>query len=173
MPGLPPAAGLPTGRVLLSLYDPGALWFEAAIPERHSAAIQVGGAAEILIPAASLAVPGTFTEVVPGVDEASRAFLVRLELSPSAALKVGMLGQVRFAAAQRPAVLIPAEAVVRRGQLDTVFLAANGRAQLRLVRPGKRAGERLEILSGLAAGETVILNPWESLRDGDPVPAQP
>jgi RND family efflux transporter MFP subunit len=173
MPGLPPTAGLPTGRVLLNLYDPEALWFEAPIPERHSAAVQVGGVAEVVVPAANLAAAGKFIEVVPGIDEGSRTFLARLELAPAPALKVGMLGQVRFAAGQRQALVIPAEALLRRGQLDTVFLAANSRAQLRLVRPGKPAGDRLEILSGLAAGEVVILNPWESLRDGDPVSTQP
>ena len=81
--------------------------------------------------------PGTFAEVVPGVDEVSRSFLARLDLSSAPALKIGMLGQVRFAAGQRRVLAIPAEAVVRRGQLDTVFLAANGRAQLRLVQIGR------------------------------------
>lgn len=167
MPGLPASAGMPSGRVLLSLYDPEALWLETAVPERHSAAIQVGGPAEAVLPAASLRWQGKFVEVVPGVDEVSRTFLARLELPASPALKVGMLGKVRFAAGQRRMIRVPPEALLRRGQLDTAFVVVQGRAQLRLVRPGRPAGDRVEILSGLAAGESLLLNPGETLRDGD------
>lgn len=169
MPGLPASAGLPSGRVLLTLYDPEALWLEAAIPERHAGAVQVGGAAEATLSAAGLNWQGRFVEVVPGIDEVSRTFPARLDLPASPAVKVGMLGKIRFAAGQRQAIEIPAAALLRRGQLDTVFVVVQDRAQLRLVRPGRTAGDRVEILSGLAAGEALLLNPWESLRDGDPV----
>jgi hypothetical protein len=83
-----------------------------------------------------------------------------------------MFGRVRFVTGEAKSIKIPAEALVARGQLDTVFLVSEGRAQLRLVRSGKRTADQVEILSGLEAGETLILNPAESLRDGDPVESE-
>ena len=49
---------------------------------------------------------------------------------------------------------VPASAVIQRGQLEIVFVEAGRRAQLRLVKTGKRFGSELEIVSGIADGET-------------------
>jgi RND family efflux transporter MFP subunit len=167
MPGLPAYLGYPAGRVLMTIYDPDALWFEALIPERYSAAVTVGAKAAISISSAGVALEGAFVEVVPNVDEFSRAFMARVDLPPSPSLKPGMFGRARFVTGEARSIQIPAGALVARGQLDTVFLASGGKAQLRLVRGGKRTGDKVEVLSGLAAGETLIVNPAESLRDGD------
>ncbi len=172
MPGLPAYLGYPAGRILMTIYDPDALWFEALVPERYSAAVTVGAKAEITISQAGVALEGKFIEVVPNVDDVSRTFMARVDLPPSPLLKLGMFGRIRFVTGEASSIKIPAEAVVARGQLDTVFLLSEGRAQLRLVRRGKRTADKVEILSGLKDGETLILNPAESLRDGDPVESE-
>ena len=60
---------------------------------------------------------------------------------------------------------VPADALVHRGSLTGVYVAADGRAALRWLRlsPDGR------VLAGLAGGEQVILSPPAGLEDGDPV----
>lgn len=71
-------------------------------------------------------------------------------------------------------VYIPRAALVERGGLPGVFvLNTDNVARFRLVRPGKNAGERLEILSGLRAGETLVLGDLTDVRDGSPVITKP
>ncbi len=167
MPGLPTEVGFPSGRVLMTVYDPQVLWFEARIPERFAPHVSVGGRADVLIASAGIALQGKFAEVLPVVDEGSRTFTARIHLPAHPALKLGMFGRARFVTGERQAVDIPAAAVVERGQLDVVFIQAGGQAHLRLVRIGRRQGDLVEVLSGLSAGETVVLNPRADLRDGD------
>jgi multidrug efflux pump subunit AcrA (membrane-fusion protein) len=66
---------------------------------------------------------------------------------------------------------VPASAVVRRGQLEIVYVVANKRAQMHLVKTGKQTGQELEILSGLDAGDTVVVDGAARLTDGQPVEA--
>jgi RND family efflux transporter MFP subunit len=167
MPGLPSEIGFPSGRNLMTIYDPGALWFEARIPERFSPHVSVGTKAGVVIASANLKLDGKFVEVLPVVDESTRSFTARVNLPAHPALKLGMFGRARFATGQRTVIEIPENAVIERGQLDGVFIHSAGKAHLRLIRLGKRNSGNVEILSGLAAGEKVILNPRANLRDGD------
>lgn len=169
VPGLAGAQGFASGATLMTIYDPEALWFEAAIPERYATSVKVGTQARIVLDAFQHEVDGRFVEVVPGVDDVARTFIARIDLPASSDLKLGMFGRVRFPTGERWIVEAPTHAVVPRGQLDTVFVVDAGKARLRLVRTGRPTERGIEILSGLKAGERVILNPPQNLRDGDPV----
>ena len=70
------------------------------------------------------------------------------------------------------ALRVPAEAVTTIGQMERVFVARDGRAELRLVKAGAVRGGRVEILSGLAEGERVVVTPPAGLREGQPLQAQ-
>lgn len=169
MPVLPASFGSPAGRILMEIYDPRALWFEVSIPERYSRTVKVGGKAGVVIGSANLSIQSRFVEVEPSVDERARTFTARINLPRKSDLKLGMFGRVRFVSGQYTALTIPEVALLERGQLDVVFVHADGQARLRLVRCGKRNSGQVEILSGLASGDKVILNPPKSLRDGDQV----
>jgi len=67
---------------------------------------------------------------------------------------------------------VPASALVVRGQMEMVFVLAKGSAQLRLIKTGKRVGDELEVLSGLEAGEQVVVEGARALVDGQPVRAE-
>ena len=68
---------------------------------------------------------------------------------------------------------VPVSAFVIRGQMETVFVATNQRAQLRLVKAGKRSGDEVEIISGLSAGESVVVEGTAALTDGQPLTLRP
>jgi multidrug efflux pump subunit AcrA (membrane-fusion protein) len=60
---------------------------------------------------------------------------------------------------------------VRRGQLSLVYVLDEGHARMRAVTPGAAAGDAVEILAGLAAGEVVVMAPPPALTDGAPIKA--
>ena len=69
-------------------------------------------------------------------------------------------------------MFVPPPALVRRGQLDLLFVAADGKAQMRLVRIGKETAQGIEVISGLAPNETVVVEGAGLLRDGQPLQTQ-
>lgn len=172
VPGLAGGQGFASGATLMTIYDPDALWFEGAIPERYAPSVKVGSQARLVLGPSQSEVEGRFVEVVPGIDDVARTFIGRIDLPASSDLKLGMFGRVRVPTGERVMVEAPARAVVARGQLDTVFVVESGHARLRLVRTGRPTERGVEILSGLKSGERVILKPPQSLRDGDPVTAE-
>lgn len=112
---------------------------------------------------------GTVVEVGRAVEADARAFRVKVALVPSEGLRSGMFARARFAGAPRQALTIPAEAVVTRGQVATAFVVDGDRARLRLVRIAPAPEGRVEVLSGLEAGEAVVVAPPPALADGRPV----
>jgi HlyD family secretion protein len=61
---------------------------------------------------------------------------------------------------------VPASALFRRNDGWAVFVAADGQARLRDVKPGQRSGLAVQILDGLNEGESVIIHPDETVGDG-------
>ncbi len=71
-----------------------------------------------------------------------------------------------------PAVFVPTTAIVRFAGLEKVIGIEAGKAVEKRVRTGRRAGDRIEIVDGVAAGEPVVLNPG-NLVGGQPVKVAP
>ena len=63
--------------------------------------------------------------------------------------------------------------MIQRGQMELVFVVANGHAQMRLVKTGSRIGEEIELVSGLNSGEQVVTEGMSALTDGQPVTIKP
>ena len=83
------------------------------------------------------------------------------------ALKSGLFARVHFATGAGQLIAVPQEAVVRRGQLTGLYtLDSSGLTRLRWVRLGKTSGEMVEILSGLSAGESVVLAGQQPVTEG-------
>jgi multidrug efflux pump subunit AcrA (membrane-fusion protein) len=97
----------------------------------------------------------------PYANPQTHTFRLRLQLNePNGALFPGMLVKVSVPVASREALWIPASALVQRSELRAVFVInPEGEPRLRQIRPGVRDGQRLEVLSGLSAGEQVVSNP--------------
>jgi voltage-gated potassium channel Kch len=101
------------------------------------------------------------------VDAASHNFLVKLDCPAIQTARSGWFGRARFSVGARHALTAPASALVRRGQLTFVYLAAaDSAARLRAVVTGETMGDRVEILAGLTDGDVVIVTPPAGLADG-------
>jgi RND family efflux transporter MFP subunit len=161
------------GRPLLEMENPRDLRIEADIPEALVAGLKLGDKLRIRVAAAKADLEGTVSEISPSAQTLSRTFLVKLDLPMQDGLRSGQFGRVAVPVTQRDVIAVPASAVTQRGQLEFLHVAANGRAQLRLVKTGRRLGDRVEIISGLDAGEAVILPAEPPLQDGQPVVVKP
>lgn len=102
---------------------------------------------------------GTVAEVDPGADPASHSFRVKV-LLPEVDLASGSAGRARIQGPSRNRVYVPANAVLRRGGMQMVVVRDDeGRASSRVVTLGSPLGsDRIEVLSGLAGGETVLVD---------------
>jgi RND family efflux transporter MFP subunit len=129
--------------------------------------------AELEVVAGGITLSGKLAEISPAADPASRTRLAKVDLPAGAAVRSGQFVRVLWPAGPTTALLVPVSALTRFGQMEQVFVVTTGnRAELRLVRTGGREGDRLIILAGLEAGETVVLDPPATLREGQPVEAR-
>jgi Cu(I)/Ag(I) efflux system membrane fusion protein len=96
--------------------------------------------------------------IYPTLTERTRTVRVRFEVGNSdGALRPGLFGTASFGEATRSALTVPRDAVVDTGETQHVFVrAANGILEPRSVRLGARVADRVEVLEGLAPGETVV-----------------
>lgn len=109
---------------------------------------------------------GRVAEVSRATDVDSRTTLVKITLPVSDDLQPGAFGRARLSGAARRVLTVPATAVIRSGQLTSLFVVTDGRAATRLVRTGRELGQDLELLAGVVAGEAVVVDPPPSLVDG-------
>jgi RND family efflux transporter MFP subunit len=161
------------GRALLEIEAPGELRLEADVSEALIDKVSVGQKLSVRVASLRDSLTGTVAEVAPAADPASRTFLVKLDLPPTPGLRAGQFGRVSVPASEGRVLTVPASAVVQRGQLDYVLVASEGRAQLRIVKTGKLRNNQFEILSGLDAGEKVVVSSAAEVRDGQPLEVRP
>jgi len=160
------------GKPLVDLEDPATLQIEADAPEAIASHIKRGSRLEVRVDAVKGALEGVVSEIAPAADALSRTFRVKLDLPPTAGLMPGQFARLAVPIGERQSVRVPVAAVVQRGQLEIVFSISGERAQLHLVKTGKRVGEEIEVLSGLESGHTVVISGADQLTDGQPVEAK-
>jgi len=161
------------GRLLVEMEDPAALRLEADVPESLINRVQMGAQFGVRVGALSDSLQATVSEIAPVADSASRTFNVKLDLPANARLRAGQFARVSVPISETTVLRVPVAAVLQRGQMELVFIAANKQAQLRLVKTGKRVGDEIELVSGISAGEQVIIADLGQLRDGQPVEVKP
>jgi len=130
------------------------------------------GAKAVVKAANGSSVTGTVRTVAPTVDGQTRVALVYVDLPPAldtnAPLKAGMFASGQFALGDSNALTVPQQAVVVRDGFPYVFrLNADSRVSQVKVATGRRLGERVEVVSGLAADTPVVTTGAGFLNDGD------
>jgi len=154
------------GAPLLTLEREGNPRLEASTDESRLHLVRVGESVAVEIDGLNRSVTGRVAEVVPSVDAATRSFTVKIDLPVLPDLRSGMFGRAGFAAGQRGALMVPQSAVLERGQIRSVYVIEGDVARLRLVTLGEGRDGRREVLSGLTAGERIIVKPAPLLADG-------
>ena len=159
------------GQTLLVLEAPGALRFEARIPEGAGEALTVGSVLPVRLEGLEHELEGRIAEIEPGSDDLTRTQLLKLDLPPVPGLRSGRFGRLLLVTGESLSVTVPAGALIRRGQLELVFVEEAGSARLRLVRTGRQQDGWQAISSGLSEGERVVVSRADQLVDGTRVEA--
>lgn len=161
------------GKALLELEDPASLRLEVHVGESLVRHLKIGDSLVVRFPALDQPIIGVVSEMAPAADPGSRTFLMKLDLPPSPGLRSGGFARVDLPLGKTRSIRVPAAAVIQRGQLEFVFIVADGHAQLRLVKSGRSLGAETELQAGAAAGESVVTEGAANLRDGQPIVVQP
>lgn len=149
------------GRPLLTVFDPHELRVTATLPQSVLARADLSAPVAIDIPSLGRTLAARRVTVIPMADSRTHTTQVRLDLPEAAGVMPGQYARASIVTGHARALTIPAAAVLRRGEVTAVYVVdAKGVAQLRQVRLGEPAGgERVEVLAGLDAGETVSTAP--------------
>ena len=163
------------GMPLVQLEEAGRVKVVAHLSEKDVASVRPGDPMTVDVTSLPDAVfTTTIARVVQTANRGSGTYDVEGYLEDGdPRLKSGMFARVTVPVGEREAVRVPAEAVVRRGQLTGVWtVGAEGRAALQWVRLGRESGGKVEVISGLAGGETVVVSADAPLVEGDKVVTQ-
>lgn len=158
-PGSQAAPGTP----LLTIDSASNYRVEATVDE--TAAVAVSD--EVIVEIGNASIRGRVAHVVPSLDPQTRTSLITIDLPAGTAWRSGSYARVQVRSGDAQAIMIPTTAVVRRGQVTGVFVVEEeNKALLRLVTLGETSGDRVEVLSGLRAGERIVSTATASLREG-------
>jgi RND family efflux transporter MFP subunit len=160
------------GKPLLEMEDARDLRLETDVPEAVIGHLALGDKLGVRVSGVTNELEGVISEIAPSADPNSRTFLVKLDLPPTPGLRAGQFGRAAMPVGETSALRAPASAVVQRGQMELVFVVVNGHAQLRIIKTGKRIGDEVELVSGVNAGEPLVVDGAGNLVDGQPVEAR-
>jgi membrane fusion protein, multidrug efflux system len=149
------------GVPILVLYDPQSLRLEAPVMENLAVKMKIGEMLTVHIDALNRDVDARVDEIVPQAEAASRSFLVKVALTDAVGLYEGMFGRLRIPSGVRRHLCLNTAAIQKLGQLQFVdAVAADGvTLERRFITTGRFGDpEHVEVLSGLEAGNRVVLH---------------
>lgn len=156
------------GTVVFDLLDIEHLRVKLPFPEYRAPMLRVGQKVRLSsVAAGSRPIEAAVTEVRPGINPANRSITVIVDFDnpggwrPGASVRAEIVLSVR-----EDAVTVPQVAVVRRPVGDVVYVIRDNKAEERPVTRGLRAGDQVEILDGLEAGEVVAVDGAGFLTQG-------
>jgi RND family efflux transporter MFP subunit len=164
-PGMLASPGMP----ILVIEQAGAYRLEAAVEESRIASVKAGSKVTVRLDSLDRDIEARVSEIVPAMDPVSRTFTARIDLPSSPLLRSGLFARALFPAGVKDSLTVPATAVRDQGQVQSVFVADNGFARVRLIKTGARADNAVEVLSGLSPGDRVVANPPAALTDGSKI----
>jgi len=160
------------GVPLLLIENNSAYKLEIDVDEMLIDKINKGDTVEINIGSVDKKIKGVISEIVGSVDPATRTFPVRIRLVNNQ-LRSGLFATVSIPYKTEKTILVPPDAIVRKGQLEGVYtVGKDGVVSYRLIKTGRSYENGLEILSGLRSGERIIVHNALLATDGGIVEEQ-
>lgn len=165
MRAVEPGESVGIGQPLMTVFAPEALRIEVSVPQSDAEAIRANPVAKVAF-GDGRHVDAADVVVFPAADAATHAVRVRVQLPPLDPVpQPGTTAKVAFPAARGAAFpRVPETALARRGEVDAVYVLADGHLSLRQVRLGARADGMVEVIAGLAPGETIAADPVAAVQ---------
>lgn len=164
---------------IVTIADMNSLEVEADVSESNIQKIKEGQPCEITLDAyPQKRYPGYVNKIVPTADRAKATVLTKVRFTerdehvlPEMRAKVNFLNETKQNNTKNsaPKLSVPASAISTRNGQKVVFIVENGKAVETAVTLGENMGSRIEILSGVTAGQRVVLRPSEKLSTGTEV----
>jgi membrane fusion protein, multidrug efflux system len=158
----------PSTRVA-SIYEADPLRLELTIPEADLASIREGVAVSFSVTAfGEEKFTGAIRFISPNVRESSRDLVAEAVVAnPDGRLRPGMFAVAKLQLGEKLRPVVAARALARDDTASRVFVVgAENRVEERLVRLGETKEDMVAVLSGVHAGENVVLEPGSNVRDG-------
>jgi membrane fusion protein, multidrug efflux system len=156
---------------IATLVDIDPVKIDFAIPERYLGVSIINIPIQFKIQGSAQSFSGRIYAVEPQIDVDIRSLRCRaLCPNPKGILRPGAFAEIRIPLTTlKRALMLPSETLVPDAQQQTVFVAHKGRVKLVPIEIGLRTPDRVQVLSGLAAGDTVLTTGLLQVRPGVPV----
>jgi RND family efflux transporter MFP subunit len=159
---------------VVTIADMDSLQVEVDVSETSLSEVKVDQPCEIQLDALpGQRLRGAVQAIVPTADRTKASVKVKVRfvdrdprILPEMSAKVSFLSRALAAGEEKPYVALPRSALANRAGTSSVFVVENGTARLKPVRLGREFGDLVEALEGIKAGEKVVIEPPERLRDG-------
>jgi RND family efflux transporter MFP subunit len=168
---------LPSGTAIFSLVDDAVLEFRGSVPSSDYAKVRVGAPVSLTVdglPDETIA--GEITRIAPMVQERNRSFELVARVPGQERLVGGMFARAAVKVREiKDALLVPPSAVLREGAepgAGQIFVVTSGKAERRTIALGVERPDAIQVIKGLAAGDSVVIDPPVSLASGAPVQVQ-
>ena len=170
----PFSSALGSQAAVVTMADMSTLEVEADVSESNLSQVLVGQPCEIQLDAIpKVRFSGEVLRLVPTVDRAKATVMVKIrfihpdkKILPEMSAKVAFLSQPLSVTDQSAKVVVPPEALTQRDGRPVVFVIREGKAVQTPIETGPRMGNWVSIRSGLTPGQSVIVSPTDSVRDG-------
>lgn len=140
---------------------------EATVPEKYVENMFIGKTVNVSIGSDNRTAEGTVAVISPAGDVSSHKFVVKVDLPAGLKARSGQFGRISFPVSYTSGVIIPGIALHDEGGLPTVFTVdRQNHARMQAVKVGRKIDGGFEILSGLKAGDRVIVENTGVLADG-------
>lgn len=149
------------GQVVVTMLDPDRMQLVASVPESLSRRLSVGHEVRVRVDAIEHACTGVVSEIVPESEGTSRSFQVKVTGPCPEGIYAGMFGRLAIPVEPERLLLVPRSAIRVVGQLELVDVVQGERRVRRAIRTGREIDGRVEVLSGLSAGERVVADARE------------
>ena len=154
----------------INIVNDNSLKVKANVPESYAASVRTGNKVKVVFPDAKDSVTATINFSAKAIDPVSRSFPVEVKLPSRASLRPNMTAVLRIADyTNKSAITVPVKAVQQSEAGDYVYVNVNGIAKRAPIKEGAISGGIVEVLSGLKAGDEVIVDGVADVDEGDKV----
>jgi len=146
---------------------------EASLGENYLGKVKVGDPVTLVFPDMNDSVKAKITFVSKAVDPLSRSFMVQIKLGNNNKLHPNMSSILKIANYENPnAIVVPISVIQKTSEGEMVYIADGNKAKQVNIVTGRNANGMVEVLSGLEAGNKIIVAGYEDLDNGEPIAIQ-
>ena len=155
--------------VMVEIFDPKSLVVRSAVPEAQSQELRVGMEVAVKLDAYSgKTFRGKLSRIYPELDRRMRTRTAEVEVVDTVDLVPGMFARLNLTLkSEKDTIAVPSEAVIVTPKgLRVAYVVEDGKAQQRKITTGIEGGGKIQILSGIKAGDQIVVAGNEKLKDG-------